>query len=33
MVAQFLKHPDFFRRKTEVAPDDIFDVVPVPAGD
>ena len=33
MIAQYISNPEFFRRKTEVAPDGVLDAVPAAAGD
>jgi hypothetical protein len=33
MIAQYLKNPAFFRRRPEIAPDDIFEPVPAAVGD
>jgi hypothetical protein len=33
MIAQYISNPEFFRRKTEVAPAGILDPAPAAAGD
>ena len=33
MIAQYIANPEFFRRRTEVAPDGVLDAVPATAGD